>query len=223
METTITTTTSTTLPAPAIDIVAWLNKYSAGQTLEETVAGWPGVESARYVGNPETLAEFQELFADQPELVAEVDPASLPTSLRVKVTHPSLIAEVAAQLLALSDVAEVVTAPSAFCDRFPGYAIVVFAHHDLELTRLRNQILAVPGIDSLDIVGRDDAYAEYQAEFASFPEVISGVTITDMHVSLRAVASDLGGIAGLELELLNDPAVAGVHVPGPDAPPCSTT
>ncbi len=218
--TTVESTTTTTLPESAIDIVAWLNRYSAGQTLEETVAGWPGVESARYVGNPETLAEFQDLFADYPELVTEVDPASLPTSLRVKVSHPSLIAEVAAQLRALSDVAEVVTASSAFCDRFPGYAIVVFAHNDLELTRLRNQILAAPGIESLDIVGRDEALTEYRREFAAFPEVIDGVALTDMYVSLRAVASHRGGIAGLELALIEDPAVAGVYVPGPDAPPC---
>ena len=218
--TTIATTPTTTLPDAGVDIIGWLHKYAAGLTLEQTVAEWPGVESARYVGNPQTMAEFQAFFADRPELVASVDPATLPTSLRVKVTHASLVGEVAAKLRALSDVASVDTADSAFCDRFPGFAIVVFASDDLALTRLRNQLLAVPGIDGLEIIGREAAYAELAADFAQFPEVLQGVSITDMHVSLRAVASDTGGIPALQWALLNDPAVAGVHVPGTNAPPC---
>ena len=219
-ETTLQPTTTTTLPDAGVDIVAWLHKYSPGQTLEQTVAGWPGVESAVYVGSLEALAELERLYADQPGVVAEIDAADLPTSLRVEVTHPSFVGEVAAQLRALSDVASVDTARSAFCDRFPGFAIVVFAVDDLALTRLRNQILATPGVDDLDVVGRDTAYAEFTDEFADFPDVLEGVAVADMRVSLRTVASDVSGIPRLEAELLADEAVAGVYVAGMDAPPC---
>lgn len=218
VETTLQTTT--TLPDPGIDIVAWLNKDSPGQTLEQTVIGWPGVESAVYVGSLEALAEFERLYAHQPEVVAEIDAADLPASLRVEVTHPSFVGVVAAQLRALSDVASVDTATSAFCDRFPGFAIVVFASDDLALTRLRNQILATPGVDDLEIVGRQAAYAEFAEEFADFPDVLEGVIVTDLQVSLRVIASDLSGIPGLEVKLLTDASVAGVHVAGADAPPC---
>jgi cell division protein FtsX len=220
VETTLQPTTTTTLPGAGVDIVAWLNKYSPGQTLEQTVAGWPGVESAVYVGSLEALAELERLYADQPEVVAEIDAADLPTSLRVEVTHPSFVGEVAARLRALSDVASVNTAGSAFCDRFPGFAIVVFAGDDLALTRLRNQMLATTGVDDLEIVGRDTAYAEFTDEFADFPDVLEGITVADMRVSLRAIASDVSGIPGLEAELLADDAVAGVYVAGADAPPC---
>lgn len=219
-ETTVASTTTTTIPDQGIDVVAWLHKYAAGLTLEQAVAEWPGVESAHYVGNPETLAEFQRMFEDRPELVAAVDPAALPTSLRVEVTHASFIGQVAAKLRALSDVESVSTAESAFCDRFPGFALVVFVGDDLALTRLRNQILEVPGIESLELVGREAAYAEFASDFAAFPEVVEGVSVTDMLVSMRAVASDRAGIPGLELALLADPAVAGVHVAGVNAPPC---
>ena len=220
VQTTLQPTTTTTLPDAGIDIVAWLNKYSPGQTLEQTVAGWPGVESAVYVGSLEALAELERLYADQPEVVAEIDAADLPTSLRVEVTHPSFVGEIAAQLRALSDVASVDTAVSAFCDRFPGFAIVVFAGDDQALTRLRNQILATTGVDDLEIVGKETAYAEFTDEFADFPYVLEGVAVGDMRVSLRAVASDVSGIPALEAELLADDAVAGVHVPGVNAPPC---
>ena len=88
------------------------------------------------------------------------------------------------------------------------------------LTRLRSQILATPGVDDLEIVGRDTAYAEFTDEFADFPDVLEGITVTDMRVSLRAIASDSSEIPGLEAELLADDAVVGVYVAGEDAPPC---
>jgi cell division transport system permease protein len=52
--------------------------------LTQEVAGWEEVKEATYVDKPSAYLEFQELFADRPDFVSAVDPATIPSSIRIK-------------------------------------------------------------------------------------------------------------------------------------------
>ena len=65
---------------------------TAAGDLGADVATWEGVEAQRYYTQAMALAEFREMFADEPELIeaAEADPSVLPTSLRLIVAPRAL-------------------------------------------------------------------------------------------------------------------------------------
>lgn len=228
--TTTTSTTSTTLPLPTTtstiapqsgpDILAWLTAEAATQTLLEAVTGWEGVGSIALVTSEEAYEEFTTLFADRPELVDGVSPKTLPQSLRIELSHPSLGAEVAAQLRSLSDIDEVVTAVTPLCNAFPDWNIVVFVGDDLELTRLRNELAAADGIGDIAVIGREVAFAEFVARFGGEPNLAAGIGVRDMSVSLRARTTNPVTLSFIGSRFVDDPAVKGVQVFTPGAPAC---
>ncbi len=65
----------------------------AHQVLLEEVKGWEEVKDAFYVSKAEAWIEYQELFADQEELL-DIDPTILPASIRIELKdislHPSV-------------------------------------------------------------------------------------------------------------------------------------
>ncbi|MEO7571981.1 MAG: permease-like cell division protein FtsX [Acidimicrobiales bacterium] len=65
--------------------VADADRMSMAALLEADIR----VASVRYVGREETYERFQELFADQPELVATVTPEILPTAYLVGLVDPA--------------------------------------------------------------------------------------------------------------------------------------
>ena len=213
-------TTTTTVPTSGPDIVAWLSADAAGGSLAEAVAAWQGVADVRHVSADEVYDEFVELFPDQPELVTGVNPADLPTSLRVDLTHPSFLGDVAAQLRSLSDVDEVATAVTPTCNAFPGWSVVLFVRDDRALTRLRNDLLAVDGIDEISVIGRDEAFAEYLQRFDEWPDLAGVISVLDMSVSLRARTDDAVALTVLPSLFEADPDVKGVQVFLPGAPDC---
>lgn len=214
------TTTTTSLPAAGPDIVVWLTAQAAGASLAEAVAAWQGVADVRYVSEAEGLEEFVELFSDRPELVAGVSPADLPSSLRVELTHPSFLGDVAAQLRSLSDVDEVATAVTPACNAFPDWNVVLFVGDDRALTRLRNDLLAVDGIDEISVIGRDEAFVEFLQRFDEWPDLAGAITVSDMSVSLRARTDDAVALTVLPSLFEADPDVKGIQVFLPGAPAC---
>lgn len=52
--------------------------------LLEEVEQWAEVRTIRYVDKVGAYAEFQEIFADRPDLVASIQPSILPASLRIE-------------------------------------------------------------------------------------------------------------------------------------------
>jgi cell division protein FtsX len=208
------------VPAAGPDIVAWLVADAAGASLAEAVAAWQGVADVAYVSETEAFEEFVDLFVDRPELVTGVSPTDLPSSLRIELTHPSFIGDVAAQLRSLSDVDEVETAVTPACNAFPGWNIVLFVRDDRALTRLRNDLLAVDGIDEISVIGRDEAFAEYLQRFDEWPDLAGVITVSDMSVSLRARTDDAVALTVLPSVFQTDPDVKGVQVFLPRAPAC---
>jgi hypothetical protein len=214
-------TTTTTAPAIGPDIVAWLATEAAGASLSEAVTAWLGVADVTYVSEDEAFEEFVDLFADRPELVIGVDPTALPSSLRIELTQPSFIGDVAARLRSLTDVDEVATAVTPACNAFPDWNVVLFVREDRALTRLRNDLLAVDGIDKIAVIGRDEAFAEYRRRFDAWPELAGAITVSDMSVSLRARTDDAVALTVLPSLFRADPDVKGVQVFLPGAPACS--
>jgi cell division protein FtsX len=213
---------TTTLPVETgPDIITWLNPDAAAGTLAEAVAAWTGVEAVALVATEDALAEFAALYADRPHLTAGIDPADLPASLRVDLSHPSYLAEVASQLRALSDVSDVITSVTPTCNPFPGWNLVVFVADDRELTRLRNELADAEDVAEVAVVGRDEAHAEYLARFGELSDLATLVTVQDMAVSLRAKTENPVSLTLLGRRLADDPAVKGLQVFAPGAPDCS--
>lgn len=67
--------------------------------LENEIAGWDVVESTRYVDQSGAYEEFQQIFANSPALIREVDPASLPASIRIQLTDISRWRDVQLRLI----------------------------------------------------------------------------------------------------------------------------
>ena len=61
----------------------------AHQVLLDEVRGWDEVEDVFYVSKAEAWIEYQELFADQEELL-DIDPTILPASIRIELKDISL-------------------------------------------------------------------------------------------------------------------------------------
>ena len=62
---------------------------TAHKQLQESLESYPEVRIVDYFSKPEAKEEFQTLFKDQPELLAEVDFEILPSSLRINLNDPS--------------------------------------------------------------------------------------------------------------------------------------
>ena len=212
------TTTSTTTAEPGPDIVAWLAPDAPVETLGEALAGWEGVASVTLVAEDDALAEFERLFDDRPGLTADVPAGALPASLRIELDHPSHLGTVAAQLRSLSGITGVVTAVTPACNPFPDWNVVVFIDDDRQLTRLRNDLVAIEGLSDIDAVGRQEAHDEFLARFPVGAE--AGIAVQDMSVSLRARSNNPIALSTARNAFRLDPAVQGVQVFNPGARPC---
>ena len=62
---------------------------TAHKQLQESLESYPEVRLVDYFSKSEAKEEFQILFKDQPELLAEVDFEILPSSLRINLNDPS--------------------------------------------------------------------------------------------------------------------------------------
>ena len=212
----IDTTTTTPVAVEGPDIVAWLHPDAPERTLAESIAAWEGIAALHAVSGEQALVEFSQLFARRPELAAGVPVEALPSSLRIELSHPSFLGEVAARLRSLADVADVATAVSSDCNAFPGWNVVVFAEDDRQLTRLRNVLLEIDGLTDISVVSRQEAHAEFVARFGD-----TGVEVRDLLVSLRARSSNPVALTMVRTVFDGDEAVRGVQVFNPGAPDCS--
>jgi hypothetical protein len=214
------TTTSSPARDAGPDIIAWMSRDAATATLAEAVAAWQGVGGVELVTSEEALSEFALLHEDRPELVEGVTATALPASLRIELSHPSFLGEVASQLRSLSDVEDVATAVTPLCNAFPGWNVVVFVDDDRQLTRLRNELAEVDDISEITAVGRDEAHAEYLTRFSELSELTGSITVQDMSVSLRARTENPVTLTLLAHRFEGDDAVKGVQVFPPGAPDC---
>ena len=98
----------------AIRVIAWLDDALTDAqiaALQVEIGAWESVRDVVHFTKQEALAEFRELFADRPELIAAVeqDPSVLPASLRVAVDE-SAVGEVHGRLAVLPGVTQVTSA-----------------------------------------------------------------------------------------------------------------
>ncbi|MGI9648028.1 MAG: permease-like cell division protein FtsX [Acidimicrobiia bacterium] len=216
------TTTTEALPEPAgPDVIAWLAPDAAATTLSEAVAEWAGIKSVQLVAGEDALAEFTTIVGDRDAgLVEGVSADALPASLRIQLAHPSLLAEVAAQLRALSDIESVETAITPACNPFRDWNVVVFVDDDRELTRLRNQLAAEHDVTDIAVIGREAAYTEFLGRFADIPDLGTSIVVQDMSVSIRARSVNPVTLSQVREIFEGDRAVKGIQVYNPGAPAC---
>jgi len=85
-----------------ITIIAWLDDadLATHTVITDEVNSWSEVERAEYVGKAAAWEEFQQMFATNPALVEEVDPAAMPASVRLELvdneTHTAVVARLGA-------------------------------------------------------------------------------------------------------------------------------
>ena len=77
-----------------VHVIVWLKDevrdgvtFEAQMELRDQVDGWDEVEDARFVGKAEAFQEFQEMFASNPAMLDNVNPAILPASIRIKLNN----------------------------------------------------------------------------------------------------------------------------------------
>jgi cell division transport system permease protein len=75
--------------------------------LLDEVSQWSEVKTIRYVDKAGAYVEFQELFADRPDLVASIQPSILPASFRIELTDIELYRDVMFRLQSNPNVREV--------------------------------------------------------------------------------------------------------------------
>lgn len=87
-------------------VIAWMKDPDQGGleqggqlALMEEIQSWEEVERTSYVDKAGAFAEFRELFEERrPELVSEINPGILPTSIRIELTDIDLYRNVVFQL-----------------------------------------------------------------------------------------------------------------------------
>lgn len=101
-----------------ITIIAWLDDADLADhtALTNEVGAWSEVERALYVGKAEAWQEFQDMFAENPALVEEVDPNAMPASVRVDLIDNEDHTVVVGRLASLSGVESVIEATEAVED-----------------------------------------------------------------------------------------------------------
>jgi cell division transport system permease protein len=57
---------------------------AAQRALQREVETWPEVQSTQFFDKNDAFVEFRQIFANQPALLAEVEPAQLPASIRIR-------------------------------------------------------------------------------------------------------------------------------------------
>ncbi|HEX2369704.1 MAG TPA: permease-like cell division protein FtsX [Acidimicrobiia bacterium] len=71
-------------------VIVFLKDEQAGVTrasqraLRAEIERWPQVESTEFYDKSDALEEFRQIFAEQPALLEEIDPALLPASIRIR-------------------------------------------------------------------------------------------------------------------------------------------
>ena len=125
-----------------VEFIVWMNPDASQEQIEaveRTLESSPGVSRARYVTREETFVEFQEFYADSPEVLEAVGPEILPTSFRVVPEIPE-----AAVVRQLGD--EFQTLPGV---RNVDYALEQIENLNRLFETLTKAVLAVAGVSAV--------------------------------------------------------------------------
>jgi hypothetical protein len=96
---------------PRTDVVVILNpaiSETSVQQIEQALRGLAAVDDVTYVDQQAAYEEFQQLYANQPELLQGVRPEALPTSFRVRLDDQASIEEVELAAQGLDGVGQVI-------------------------------------------------------------------------------------------------------------------
>jgi len=98
---------------PRIDVVVFVNPAASEAAVDAVgtaLTALPGVLGVSYADQQTAYEEFQRLFADNPEMLATVDPEVLPPSFRLTLDDPTRVQDVMTTAQSLDGVGQVVPA-----------------------------------------------------------------------------------------------------------------
>jgi FtsX extracellular domain len=99
--------------SPRVDVVVFVNpaaSQAAVDAVGTALTALPGVLGVSYADQQTAYEEFQRLFADNPEMLATVDPEVLPPSFRLTLDDPTRVQDVMTAAQSLDGVGQVVPA-----------------------------------------------------------------------------------------------------------------
>lgn len=101
-----------TLFTDNVEFIVWMDRNVGQEQIDATadfLESSPFVRNARFINSEQTFADFQEFYADEPEILELVTPDRLPTSFQVTPTDidVDVIESIAPEIEALAGVSEV--------------------------------------------------------------------------------------------------------------------
>lgn len=99
-----------------VKLEAFMNVRATDQQIDDVQAALesdPDVKSFRFLDKDAAFEEFKRIFQDQPDLIENINPQSLPTSFRIVPDQAELVPAIQRRFEVLSGVDEVVTPEEA--------------------------------------------------------------------------------------------------------------
>ena len=142
-----------------VHVIVWLKDevrdgvtFEAQMGLLDQVNDWEEVDSASFVGKAEAYQEFQEMFASNPAMLENVNPAILPASIRIKLLNIEEYRAVQLRLIDQPVVKEVTS---------PGESIEQLADLSSVLNMIGVVLAIVQGISAVVLISNTIRMAIY--------------------------------------------------------------
>lgn len=201
------------LPDADSDVIVFLDLGVSDEDLSGVRAELEALGAVDYVDADRTLAEFEELFGDQPEIVDTVGAADLPTSFRLDLVDPSAFP--GDRIETLPGVREIVTpfgsSDAAELPALPAASVLVslwypratdiaifFQSGSTEVTRAPVLEAMEEQVDNVVFVDEEASYEEFLVLFGDRPDVIDAVDPSTVPVSLRGLVPRRVDVSDLE-------------------------
>lgn len=149
------------------------------------------IERLTYVDSDAAYDEFQTLFADDPDALAELSIDEVPTSFRVWSSSehdpPTRLRELAGVRELIVCLPEEGQETATHCGTL-GFTWAVFLHPEAteaEVDEVGRYLAEMKGLEDIEFLDQAGAYEEFKELFAHDPEMIDSVTPSELPPSFR--------------------------------------
>ncbi len=181
------------------ELVIWIEQSATPGEIDEVAATLESLSSVvrfTYVDRSQTFAEFEEYFAESPEVLLAVEPEDLPVSFRVETNDPKAVTDAVQDLAGVRqvDIGSDQTSDPGWL--FPAAALesVVMIDPDVSLAYLQRVHAAVEELSStrsaypVSTARSLEKFAEF---FDDYPALRTQIEDADLRPSVRVVTEDI--------------------------------
>ncbi|MEM7273015.1 MAG: permease-like cell division protein FtsX [Actinomycetota bacterium] len=213
-------------PNETTEAIVWLDATATDaevETIDRLLGTAPKVVEHRYVDRDATYAEFEEFFADEPDIIELVEPENLPTSFRVYFDQrllPQLVLAPVGGAPSFDSIEPVIKPNSckldpatlaALCD-VVGKRFVIWidpSATSAEVDVIGATLRATPSLADIRYIDRDETWESFATFFADEPDVLAAVDRSQLPTSFEATVVE-GGQLLLGAELTAFPAIQSI-------------